>query len=100
MVKHIVTWKFLDSALGRTKAENARIVKEGLEGLAGRIPGLTKIEVGINTNPAETSADVVLVSEFASWDSLAAYQKHPEHEKVAQVIAQVRADRKCVDWEC
>ena len=99
MVKHIVTWKLLDSALGRTKAENALVVKQGLEGLAGKVPGLNAIEVGINTNPAETSADVVLYAEFASWEALAVYQHHPDHEKVAQVIGQVRADRKCVDWE-
>ena len=99
MVKHIVIWKFQASALGRTKAENAQLVKEGLESLVGKIPGLLRIEVGINTNLKETSADVVLVAEFDDWAALESYQTHPDHEKVAQLIGQVRDDRKCVDWE-
>lgn len=99
MVKHIVVWKFKETALGRTKDENARLVKQELEALAGRIPGLRKIAVGINTNPAETSADVVLDCEFDGWEALAAYQNHPEHLKAAGVIGQVREDRRCVDWE-
>jgi len=99
MVNHIVAWKLQDRALGQDRAVNARLVKEKLEALAGRIPGLVKIEVGIQANPAETASDVVLVSQFETWAALEVYQKHPEHLVAAEFIGQVRADRRCVDWE-
>lgn len=99
MVKHIVVWKLKENALDRTKAENSLAVKRGLEGLAGKIPGLVSIEANINANPKETAADLVLVCEFSSWEALELYQKHPDHLVVADLIGQVREDRKCVDWE-
>ena len=37
MVKHIVAWKLKSSAGGRDSQENARIMKERLEGLKGKI---------------------------------------------------------------
>lgn len=48
MLKHIVMWRLADSAEGRTKAENARWMKEHLEALVGVVPQLLSAEVGIN----------------------------------------------------
>ena len=33
MIKHIVMWKLKENAEGKTKEENAEIIKNGLEGL-------------------------------------------------------------------
>ena len=45
------------------------------------------------------AADVALYSEFASWDDLAAYQRHPEHLKVASFVQEIRLERHVVDYE-
>ena len=45
MIKHIVAWRLRKEPSVRANAEH---VKSLLEGMAGRIPGLLKIEVGIN----------------------------------------------------
>ena len=47
MVKHIVLWRLKDNAHGNDLQTNAYLIKEKLEGLRGRIPGLLTIEVGI-----------------------------------------------------
>lgn len=99
MVHHIVTWKLKDTALGQPKAVNARLIKERLEALNGTIPGLLNLEVGINTNPKETAADVVLTSQFESWAALDAYVSHPDHVAAAELVGQVREGRWAVDWE-
>jgi hypothetical protein len=99
MIKHIVLWRLAESAAGRTKAENARLVKEKLEALQGRIPGLLKIEVGINFSPEPGAADLALYSELASREALAAYQDHPAHEAVKSLITSVRTERWVADYE-
>jgi heme-degrading monooxygenase HmoA len=98
MLKHIVMWRVRATA-ERTQAENAAEMKRALEALRGRIPGLLAIEVGINAIPGDDASDVVLYSEFADRDALAAYQKHREHERVAEFVKQVRVERRVVDYE-
>jgi Stress responsive A/B Barrel Domain len=99
MVKHIVMWKLKASALGRTKTENAALVKQKLEALNGRIEGMVKLEVGINYADTDNSADLVLYSEFATRHDLERYQAHPEHKAVMPFVSEVRSERRMVDYE-
>jgi len=100
VVKHIVMWKLKDFAEGATKAENARKLKSKLEGLRVVIPELRVAEVGINFDDSAAAYDVVLYSEFASVESLRAYQKHPEHRNlISEFLDKVRVDKKVVDYE-
>ncbi|WP_242360207.1 Dabb family protein [Anaeromyxobacter sp. SG17] len=99
MVKHIVFWTLKERAEGGSREENARRVKAALEGLAGRIPGLLEIEVGIDFARSEASFDVALYSTFVDRAALDAYQAHPEHRAVADLIARVRENRAVVDYE-
>ncbi|MHB1323960.1 MAG: Dabb family protein [Coriobacteriia bacterium] len=99
MIKHIVAWRFKDEALGSTKAENLLRAKEALESLRGIVPGLLHLEAGIDVRAASDPWDIALYSEFDSRDSLNAYQTHPEHVKVAGLIAEMREARAAVDYE-
>jgi len=99
MVKHIVVWRLKEKAEGRTKAENALKVKEMLEGMRGKIPGMRHIEVGINTTKEDSTADIALYSEFDSRDALDVYQDHPVHVAVKDFIKNVRAERQVIDYE-
>ena len=99
MIKHIVLWKLEDVAEGRTKLENAKIIKEKLEALVGIIPEIIKLEVGIDILGTNQSYDVVLVSEFKNLEELDTYAKHPEHVKVGEFVGKVRKDRVAVDYE-
>ncbi len=99
MIKHIVCFKLKDSAEGASKAENARRMKAELEALPGKVPGVLRLEAGINHVDDPAAYDVALYSEFASKEDLARYQAHPEHQKIAQFIAKVREQRVVVDYE-
>lgn len=99
MVKHIVMWKLKDTAEGKTKKENAEIIKQGLEGLKDKIDFLKAVEVGLNFNSSEMAYDVVLYTEFASAEDLERYQNHEEHLKVAGYVRKVNAARVVVDYE-
>lgn len=99
MVKHIVLWTLQRTAHGRTAEQNAREIKSRLEALNGRIPGLVKLEVGIDFSRGDFSADVALYSEFVDRDALAAYQVHPEHVEIADFVAVVRETRAVADYE-
>jgi len=99
VVKHIVVWRLKPEAHGRTAVQNAVAIKEKLEALRGRIPGMLRLEVGLDFSREETSGDVVLVSEFESRAALDAYQVHPEHEAVKGFILEARSERRLVDYE-
>lgn len=99
MVRHIVLFKLADEAEGRSKAENALIIKERLEELKNTIPVIRKIEVKINLSEASAdNHDVILESEFDTLEDVRTYAVHPEHIKVGEFIAKVRTSRAAIDY--
>jgi len=99
MITHIVLWRLKETAHGNTKAENARIFKERLEALNGKIEGLIHLEVGCDFSASEMSADVALYSTFPTRDDLTFYQKHPEHLAVAAFVREAMSERRVIDYE-
>lgn len=99
MIKHIVMWRLKDHALNHSRLQNAELVKEKLEALAGKIPGLIRIEVGLDMSATPESFDIVLVSEFESRQALKTYQVDPAHQAVIPFIKDVVSERHVVDYE-
>ncbi len=100
MIKHIVFFRLAEEAEGKTKLENAQIIKQGLMSLLDKVPVLKFERVGINIpNAKKTDYDICLECEFASWEDVDIYQNHPEHLKVAGYIAKCRTARAAVDYE-
>ncbi len=99
MIKHIVVWKLKERAEGSNKSANAAKAKKLLEGLNGKIPGLLHLEVGIDFANTDSSADLVLYSEFDSKQSLEQYRNHPDHLRVAEFVSRIRSERQTVDYE-
>lgn len=98
VIKHIVMWNVRgDDALAR--ARNAALVKAEFESLRGRVPGLLHLEVGVDESRIDYACDVVLVTEFASREALAAYAEHPEHLRVRRTLGDLRVARHQVDYE-
>jgi hypothetical protein len=100
MVKHIVMWRLREEAHGNSAEVNARLIKEKLEALSGRISGLLSIEVGIDFSRSGSSADMVLSSEFTDKAALESYQRHPDHEALKPFIGGATCERMLVDYEC
>lgn len=99
MVKHIILWQLKDELSEEEKQTVKAGIKEGLEGLAGKVPGLTEVHVqtqGLASSNADVMLDTTLVDETA----LKGYAVHPEHVKV--VDSKVRPytkTRVCMDFE-
>lgn len=96
-IKHIVMWD-LRGESSEEKAAAANQVKHAFEGLNGKIPGLIKLEIGIDFSRIDYACDVVLYSEFDSREALQAYATHPEHLRVRDELAGVRVSRHQVDY--
>ncbi|AUM88349.1 stress responsive protein [Clostridium botulinum] len=99
MIKHIVMWRLKEFAEGKSKLENANIIKINLEDLKHRIDEVKLIEVGVNINNSQQAYDVVLYSEFENLEDLNLYQNHPDHVKVGEFINKVKEDRIVTDYE-
>ena len=100
MIKHIVIWRLKEHAEGNDRSTNARLSKEQLKALRGAVPGLVKLEVGLELdNQHPEQGHVVLYSVFETRVSLQTYNAHPLHKKVAAFIKAVAEERRCVDYE-
>ena len=100
MIKHIVLFKLAEKAEGRSKEDNAILIKEKLESLKVMIKEIHEIEVSINDTEASSyNYDIILDSEFASFSDLEKYINHPEHKKVGEIISTVRISRAAIDYK-
>jgi hypothetical protein len=99
MVKHIVFWKLKDFAEGASKRENALKAKALMEDMRGKIPGMLKLEVGINFESSDSACDISLYTEFETRRALDAYQTHSEHRKLREFMPLIRTERRVVDYE-
>lgn len=99
MIKHIVIWRLRDRDDAAARNAAAQRARELLESMRGRIPGLLKIEVGINFLDDASASDVALYTEFADRAALDVYQGHPVHEAVKPAIRDLVAERRVVDYE-
>lgn len=98
MIKHIVMWNFQDEAQGKTKKEIIEFVREGLLRLPAIIPEIKALEFHADDSTKDDNFDAVLVTEFDSFEDLANYTTHPEHQKVSQFVAKVKLSRASVDY--
>lgn len=100
MIKHIVIWKLKNKTIPLEKCKDALAIKDALEDLAGKIPGLLNVEVGFDCRGKETSGDIVLYAEFASQEALENYQSHPEHVRVGKdIVRPATCDRMMIDYQ-
>lgn len=99
MVKHIILWTLKEMDDSEKESVKAGI-KEGLENLKGKIPGLVDIKVITSGRLSSSNADLMLDSTFESEDDLKNYAKHPEHVAVADgKVRPFTISRASLDFE-
>ena len=97
MVKHIILWQLKEECRNEKDAVKQGI-KQGLESLQGKIPGLIEIHV-LTDGLASSNADVMLDSSFADEEALKGYAVHPEHVAVADgKVRPFTKTRVCMDF--
>ena len=98
MTKHIILWQLADTLTPDEKTAVLAGIKEGLEGLAGQIPGLLSIRVYTEGLPT-SNADLMLDSAFEDEAALAGYAVHPAHVEVANTrVRPYTKTRLCLDF--
>lgn len=98
MVKHIILWTLKEYPQEK-KAEIKKGIKDGLEGLLGKIEGLCEIKV-YTEGLSSSNADLMLDSTFKDEAALKAYAIHPDHVSVADTFVRpYTATRSCLDFE-
>lgn len=99
MVKHIILWQLKDELSEMEKEKVKAGIKEGLEGLKGKVPGLVDIKV-ITKGLASSNADVMLDSTLESEEALKGYAVHPDHVAVADSrVRPYTKTRVCLDFQ-
>lgn len=99
MVRHIILWKLKSEFNLKEKEEIKEGIKEGLESLKGKIPGLLEIKVHTEGLPSST-CDLMLESSFESEEALKGYSLHPKHQAVTNgKVRPYTAERFCLDFE-
>lgn len=95
MIKHIVLFKLKEE----NKIEFMNEVKKDLEDLVEKIDELKGMEIGITFLENENMPDLSLYSTFENEEGLAAYVKHPEHQKVVEKFKTMVISRSVVDYK-
>ena len=99
MVKHIILWQLKDELSSEENAAVKAGIKEGLERLLGKFPGLTEIKV-YTDGLASSNADVMLDSTLVDEEALKGYAVHPDHVAVADgKVRPYTKTRVCLDFE-
>ena len=93
MVRHVILWQLKEEYNDEEKREIKAGIKEGLEGLVGKVPGL--VEVHVHTEGlASSNADLMLDAVLENEEALKGY--------VAIANSKVRPytmSRTCLDFE-
>ena len=93
-------FNFLPEAGGRSREENVAITKAMLEALPEKIDWIRASTVAVNSKDAPAGNwDLILISDFDSFEDLERYRVHPDHVAVGTFMKPVRSDRSCVDFE-
>ena len=99
MVRHVIIWTLKDEFSEDEKEKIKAGIKEGLEGLQGKIPGLISIKVNIK-GLESSNGDLMLDSLFEDEASLKGYSVNPAHVEVATgKVRPYTKIRSCFDYE-
>ena len=99
MVRHVILWQLKEEYNDEDKIWINAGIKEGLEGLVGKVPGL--VEVHVHTEGlASSNADLMLDSVLENEEALKGYAVHPEHVAIANSkVRPYTMSRTCLDFE-
>ncbi|MCP1110730.1 hypothetical protein M2145_002299 [Lachnospiraceae bacterium PF1-21] len=98
MVKHVVMWNFKPEIAEEEKDALKKAMKESLEGLVGKVPGLVDAKY-IEMPLASSTHQIGLVSTHEKAEDIAVYAKHPDHVLAADTYVRPFVfERACLDY--
>jgi antibiotic biosynthesis monooxygenase (ABM) superfamily enzyme len=91
MFHHVVTFRLKDAA--RIEETAAK-----LRAMAGKVPALRSIEVGVDELKGGRSVHIALITRFDDREGYDAYAADPVHRQVLAHMATVVESASVVDW--
>lgn len=98
MIKRIVFWKVTGDTQA-IKSANAKKLKELLESMSGKIPGMLSLEVAVNESRSDDASDIVFITTFKDDQSLIDYNDHPEHVRIKSAVKMLKTERRVVTYK-
>lgn len=100
MVRHVILWTLKEELSSDEKQSVKQAIKEGLEGLVGKVPGLKEVVVNIDGRLDSSNCDVMLDSVLEDEQALKNYAVHPLHVEVANTkVRPYTIQRVCLDYQ-
>ena len=99
MIYHVVMWRLRDEAKRTELPQINDKLQQNLQAMRSAVPGLLRLAIGLNRAGVPDAADLLLYSEFDSWDALKCYEVHPLHNELRAIIGPLRTERRVVDFE-
>ena len=98
MVHHIVMSNIRPEIIEEENEDLKAAIKETLEALVGKVPGLTGLEF-VDAPLASSTHDMALVSTLEKSEDIAVYAHHPAHVAVADTyVRPYVTERACLDY--
>jgi hypothetical protein len=99
MIQHVVMWRLQDDAKRTHMAELTEQLQALETAMRTAVPGLLRLHITGNRTEVPDAADILLYSEFESWQALQSYEVHPLHLQLRGLILPLRSERRVVDYE-
>lgn len=97
MIKHVILWKLRDDLTDPTEAKLE--IKNNLESLVGKIPGLIEAKVIVDCLDSSTE-DCMLITLLESEEALKAYAVNPLHMDIVNNVVKPKVvSRIAFDYE-
>ena len=98
MIKHIVSWRIIETA-NASKEENIIELKKRLLALPAHIQYIKNPKVYCNAKEANPdNFDIILMADFNNLEELKRYSIHPAHLELINFLATIRTAKSAVDF--
>ena len=99
MIRHIIMFKFSEVKNDEEKSEMTERMIKSFSPLKDKIGVVKSYEIGVNSKKTDFSYDIVITSEYESWEDLDTYIKHPYHQNAIKLNQDIKKEKAVVDYE-
>lgn len=92
-------FKFTDVLNDSDSLSKAEKMKSSFGQMKSLISVVKSYDVKINMKKTDFSYDVVIISEYDSWEDLDTYLNHTEHKKAIAMCKDIKKEKAVIDYE-